>query len=66
VKTSPTPIRVELGDPIYHRGSGNYLGLVTEVRSHTVRFDGPYHDDGLATRFEIYVGREPTKRKRKP
>lgn len=56
-RTSPTPIRVVAGDCIFHRGTDRYLGVVTELRRHTVRFVGPGHSlDALATRYEIYVG----------
>lgn len=60
-KSSSTPIKVEIGDHVFHRGTDRYLGEVTEVRSHTIRFDGPDHAGGsLATRYEIYKGDKPT------
>ncbi len=58
-RTSASPINVEAGQHIFHRGTDRYLGEVTDVKRTTVRFTGPDHADGLATRHEIYVGEAP-------
>lgn len=47
-------MRVKIGDHIAHHPSGNYLGVVTEVRKYTVSFIGTRMRDGLPVTFACF------------
>ena len=53
------PHSMKAGDHIYVKLTGRYLGVVSEVRRYSVRFNGPWHTKALASRHEIRVGLPP-------